>query len=579
MSYRENLLRSHETGDFLQTVYACATACQHEEHDELALELAALHNEELIDIVEAFESLENTQGGSIFFLTRHIFEIALPNINASVPSVMRCAYQLYQSSGQDLAASTIIDSLVKFCQKASNRPGEALDEIEANPDNFANLLPAILTAGSKFDIPFYLKRAICYCADTNIELRKNALFSIGNFNFPDESMMLDSAIKALEHSSRTETDDQVLACIFKSAFALSQKLNIHESRIAAIITTSLSKGAECTLYEASVVFAFHASGLTTALFDTLTMHLTHVNPSNKGTLRNIDFGITALLKNGEIEKAIQILEGFLLRHSDEIEMGVFDNTAREILNNKNFLSKILTRWFLRGDRPLCKAVCTITGASYGNEPKLEIDPVELKPHDFKHILFIAKKIIGYLFWQPISATSALISLMHITLDEEILQGLGELLLNPLLLNYPGKAREYAIQQSELASDKIKPTIDQALQDIDRYFEELRSVDKLEALHPSEMQREAYHRHLSRIMEKSYEAAEKQSIFLNIFTKSVLLYGRKSINYVYDANGLPHRTEIPLHRHGVELEFPRMENLEPFGLDYMLRIFRNERFTA
>ena len=136
-----------------------------------------------------------------------------------------------------------------------------------------------------------------------------------------------------------------------------------------------------------------------------------------------------------------------------------------------------------------------------------------------------------------------------------------------------------MQQSGLESVKVKATIDQALKAIDNYLEDLRSVGNLAALHPGEAQREAHHRHFSRLMAESWKAAEARSVFLNLVSKSILLYGRKSISYVDGSDGQSHRMEIPLQSHGTEMEFPRMEHLDPFGLDYMLRIFRNERFNA
>jgi hypothetical protein len=81
------------------------------------------------------------------------------------------------------------------------------------------------------------------------------------------------------------------------------------------------------------------------------------------------------------------------------------------------------------------------------------------------------------------------------------------------------------------------------------------------------------------MEESRKAAEAQSVFLKFVSKSTVLYGRKSIHYVHGSDGQSHRRVIPLRSHGTEIEFPRMEHLDPFGLDYMLRIFRNERLNA
>jgi hypothetical protein len=579
VSHRDDLLRSYETGNFLETVYACSLA-DHNDCSALAFELVALHNEGLIDVVEAFESLNNkSSNGPDFFLTRHVFEKALPDLDAPVPSVMRCVLRLYRGAGQDLAAGTIFKGLIDFCEKDPSRPREALAEIEASPDNFADLLPGTLIAGSRIDNPFYLAQAIRLCEDKNNELRRHAVFSLGKFTWPEGIAVSDAALAALECSATAETDDQILAGIVKSAFALLQQHKAQAPRVVALIATTLSKGDEYTLHAASEVFGFHRGELPTTLRDTLFIHLLRVKPTNKGTLNNVDYGISYLLENGDPEKAIQFLEDLLLTHPDELTMEVFDSTAREILSNKALISKVLTRWFLRGDRVLCDGVHTIIGAHHGHDLPLEIDPAELKPADFVHIVFVARKAIGYLFMQPISAATVLISLMRNTTDDAVLTKLGALLFDPLLLNFPGKARAYIVQLSGLESAQVKATLDQALKAIDKYLEDLRSVGNLAALHPSEAQREAHYRHFSRLMAESWKAAEARSVLLNLVSKSIVLYGRKSIRYVDGSDGQSRRVEIPLQSHDTEMEFPRMEYLDPFGLDYMLRIFRNERLNA
>jgi hypothetical protein len=528
----------------------------------------------------AFEFLKNeSSNGPEFFLTRHVFEKALPDLDAPVASVMRCVLRLYRDAGQDLAAGMIFKSFIDFCEKNPSRPREALAEIKASPDNFADLLPVTLIAGSRIDNPFYLDQAVRLCEDRNIELRRRAVLSLGKLNWPEGIAVPDSALAVMERSAMAETDDQILAGIVKSAFALFQQSKAQDPRVVALIVTALSKGGEYTLHAASEVFGFYTGELTTMLRDTLCVHLLRVKSTNNGTLDNIDDGIAHLLRNGDPEKAIQFLEDLLLTHSDELSMEAFDSAAREIRRNKALISKVLTRWFLRGDRVLGDGVYTIIGAHHGNDLPLEIDPAELKPADSLHILFIARKAVGYLFRKPISAATVLISLMRNTTDDEVLAKLGALLFDPLLLNFTGKAREYVVQQSGLESIKVKATIDQALKTIDNYLADLGSIGNLAALHPGETQREAYHRHLSRIVAESWKAAEAQSVFLNGISKSVLLYGRKSINYVYNSDGQSHRMEIPLQSHGAEMEFPRMEYLDPVGLDFMLRIFKNERFNA
>jgi hypothetical protein len=579
VSNRDVLLRGYATGNFLDTVYACSVA-DRKNRNALVLELVTLHNEGLIDVVKAFESLKiNSSSGPDFFPTRHIFEKALPDINAPVPSVMRCVLHLYRNAAKDMAAGTIIESFIDFLAKEPTRPRETLTEIEASPDMFADLLPATLIAGSHIDNPFYLSEAIRLCEDNNVELRRRAVFSIGRLKWPEGSAKPESALAALERSAAAETDDQILAGIIKSAFALLQLDKAQEPRAVSLFEIALSKRGEYALHAASEVFAFCTGELPVSLLDCLFGYLARVKSTNKGTLHNVDLGVSHLLEKGHPEKAIQFLENLLLAHPSEPMMEAFDGAAREILNNKVLVSKVLTRWFLHGDKVLCESVHTIIGAHHGDDLLLEIDPTELQSADLTHVMFVARKAIGYLFMQPISAATVLISLMRHTTDNTVLTELGALLFDPLLLNFTGKVREYVMQSSKLESGKVKEVIDKALKAIDEYLGYLRAVGDLTALHPGEAQREAHHRYFSHLMAESYKAAEAQSVFLNLVSKSVLLYGRKSINYVNGPDGQSHRMEIGLQTHGTEMEFPRMENIDPFGLDYMLRMFRNERIRT
>lgn len=579
MNNRENLLKGYEAGNFLETLYACLTA-DHNARSALASDLVVLHNERLIDVVDAFESLSNkSSNGPDFFLTRHVFEKALPNLDAPALPVMRCVLHLYRDGGQDLAAGTIIEGYVSFCANQPSLAREALTIIEAHPSEYADLLTATLSAGFRIDNPYFLEQAIRLCEHENVEMKKGAVFSLGNLNLQLGSAMSDYAIAALERSATVETDDQILARLVKSAFMLLQQDKAQEQRIVTFFATALAKGGEFTLHAASEIFGFHTKEVTSTLLDVLLDHLARVNPANKGTLNNVDYGISYLLKNGTPERPIQFLEDFLLAHPNDLTMEIFDDSAREILGNKALISKVLTRWFLRGNWVLCDGVQIIVSQNHHDGLPLEIDPSEFQPADLVHAVFLARKAIGYLFMQQISVVSILVSIMRLTTDDETLSALGELLFDPILLNYTGKAREYVVQHSGGESGKTKQALDNALKAIDDYLNDLRSVGNLAALHPGEAQREAYHRHFSRLMTASMKAAEAQSVFLQFVSKSVLLYGRKSINYVYSADGQPHRMETPLQSHGTEMEFPRMEKLNPFGLDYMLRIFRNERISA
>ena len=82
------------------------------------------------------------------------------------------------------------------------------------------------------------------------------------------------------------------------------------------------------------------------------------------------------------------------------------------------------------------------------------------------------------------------------------------------------------------------------------------------------------------MSESFKGAQKDSLISRLGIKpSILLYGRKSINYIenYTEGKVKlNRMEIPLESYESTIEWPRLETLDPHGVDYMLRVFRRER---
>ena len=574
MSNRDHLLSSFKAGNFLEALCGCSRA-DHDDLPSLVSEVVALHNEGLVDLVAAFESLENdAQAGPDYFLTRNVFERALPNLEAAVPQVMRCVLGLYRRAGQDVAAGWIFESYIDYCSKQPARAREALATIEAEPDLYADLLSVTLLAGSRFDNPSYVSHAIRLSEDKNMELRRRAVFALGRLSWPEGVQVSDSALVALERSATVENDDEIFASVVKSAFALLRQNEAQEARVVSLIESALRKGDDHTLHAASEVFGFHTAKLRTTLLNLLLLHLHRVKPTNIGTLNNVDYGIAHLLSKGGVEEAIRFLEDLLVAHPLAITMKTFDNSAREIAKSKDLTSKTATRWFARGRRPLCQAICDIIDLDRLDDLPLEIDASELEDRSAARLLLVARRAVGYLFPRQTSMVSILVSLMRIADDDNVLTQLGELLFDPLLLNFTGKARDYLARDPGQEPRRVAAVIEKVLEDIEKYLKDLRSVGNLAALHPGERQQEIYHRHLSSRMAETYKAAEAASVFMSLVSKSLILYGRKSVMYRYDSAGQPHRTELLLQSHSVEVPIPRMHEIDPFGLDFQLRIFRS-----
>lgn len=578
-TFRESLLEEAKAGNFLKAVSEF-TSRTREDHDDLGSELASLHNKGLVDVVAEFFALRKSiPEGPEFFLTRRVFEQVLPHLNAPIDAVMRCVAQLYREAGQDLLAGSILNGYIKFCAKDIERPREALKLIKEDFNAFGDMLAATVAAGSLFDSSYYLSELLSLMLHSDIEVRRHAVFSVARIQWQKGSDVPDSAILALERVVEEETDDHLLATAIKSAFSLLRKDKKHEEQVIIQIRKALEKGENHSLYAASELIMFNTKELPAALLHLLLEHLKRVNSKNIDTLDNIDSGIANLLDLENTEAGLDLLENLLAEHDQSLSIKMFKSSAAKISQSTKLLNKVATRWLMRGDRALCEATYQITSTYFRNAPRVEIDESELHACDYTHIIFIARKIIGYFIMQPVAAASMIISLMHYTSDDKSLDTLGDLLFDPLLMNYPGSTCDYVKEQANKKSGKIKQAIESALASIEQYLEVLHSVPNLPALHVSQSQRESYRRHTSEAMEKTVKAAEKESLFSSLFTTNTLLYGNKVINYIYTGPGESHRMETPLSSHSVSMEFPRMDDLDPYELNYMLRVFQLEKFKA
>jgi len=574
---REALLAAHEAGTFLHAVYQAAVDGK-EDRDAVPSVLVDLHNSGQIDVVAAFEQLQNGPDEKHkFFFIRHPFEKALPHLNAPVPRVMRCVAHLFRAAGTDMAAGFVLNSFVDFCANDANRPKEAIAATEAD-SSLRDLLLGALVAGSSLDSEFYFGEARRLAKSGDVELRKRALHAIGRLKWSTGETPPELAMAALEENVRHEADDQALASAITAAFSLFEQNKAHIERATVLIDSALSKGGDVALHAASEILGSDSANVPDAMLDALLSHLPRTKPVNLGTLRNIDYGIAALLESTRAGRAIELWESLLLAHSNKPKGHRFDNAARTVCQSPSLTSRVFTRWFLRGDKPLCECALFIAEVARDRPMHPEVDPTEFGENTPVRVVFLARKAIGFLIFRPVCIVSLLISLMRFTQSQEARDELANLLFDPVIINYPGSARAYVEAQFAVETGPAKEALGEVVNQANEYDSALSSIGRLPELHPSETQRQTHNRMQERAISESMKKAQGESVLLNLVSRSVLLYGRTSIHLLRGPDNMMHRTEIPLRSIGTEMEFPRNLVIEPAEFDYMLRIFRNEQWV-
>ena len=231
-------------------------------------------------------------------------------------------------------------------------------------------------------------------------------------------------------------------------------------------------------------------------------------------------------------------------------------------------------WLLKGDFALCRQIASPLGGGELEGARLDIDFVRyrLRESDYG---YLARKAISFLFLKQLSAASIILSLAR-SAPAKILPELEDLLVDPMLLNYSGIARSLLDPISKDRGDPARALAKRALARLNKYLDDLASVETLRELRPSERQRQLEWERHSDSMAEASRGADQKSILADLFTKVIVLYGNRSVSYHNIGDETPKRFETKMASHGVSMEIPRVDIVDPQGLQRMLFAYRAEK---
>ncbi len=571
---RESILDGHKNNNFLKVIYDIQSGDQ-SVRDGLAKELISLNNEKIIDVVGEFNGLVNNASVDYsFVMTRRVFEKILPCVKSSVLSVLDVVRHITNEAGNDMTAGALHMPFIEFCKCEKSRPDEALKHAVNAPEVYGDFIGAAIVSGVSFNFDSYTNEAIRLANDTNIEIRKRAVFALGNIPFEGHEKALGKVVGLLAGVVSIEDDDHFLSNLIVTCFKLIKQNISVSGQLEDVIKEALSKGSDLVVHSASDMTVHGLACYSDDLVEKVIECLLLVNSNNKGTLNNIDYFIVDLLKLDSPNRGIEFLTSILLKN-ESVFIGDFNTTKHEILSRHDvLLNKIVTKWLASGDQKLCGSIHELLKDIHGENIKLSVDRDELSCSELE-LMYIARKAVGFLFTKPVTCASLIISVMNLSNDDEFIFEVGELLFDPLLINYPNKVLDYLNAQKKVLNGVVLEAVNASIDALDSYFDSIKTIPEMPELWPSQEHREISLRRFSRLMAESYKTAMKDSIFNMITTKSVILYGTSSINHI-QRDGDSDRMEIPMQSHGTTIDMPRVENIDQFGLDYRLRTFRAEQ---
>lgn len=370
-------------------------------------------------------------------------------------------------------------------------------------------------------------------------------------------------------------DDNSLGHILSAICEIARVHTDMESEAIALIAAASTQVGDEAIHQVSFELMFHGETLPPAIVAGLTAIATKVAIGNHATLRNIDAASSKLVTHGRLDQALELITPIVSMHDELTSLEAFSSVAHSLLQlAPDQLTKVIMRWLLSLDRNLGEAAHSLVGNHHGGSLALEVDGNTGGLSDADTIL-LAHRTIGYLFIHAITAGSLVLGLIR-GAAEKPRRAMADILFDPLLINYSGELADWLREQVKDSSDPAQPIITELLARLEAYIEGLHKAGRIKEMRPSERERLIENHRQHETMRQAHKQAQKKSIFMSIMSRSVLLYGNRSISYFQGPDGKKQRNEMKLQSVSHSFEAPRLDILEPFGLDYTLRAFRSMR---
>lgn len=360
------LKKAKEEDDVLGALVQLRPAAEAERKSFIS-QIVSFHNSGEINLFAEFQKLRNDRQNPPFFLTRHIFQEALPNLQGSPLEAARCTVHLVTQAEQDLMAEAPINDFRLFLDASPTRPAEVLAQIEQDPVALSRLLPTTIAAGFARDRASFTKEVVRLSQAPSIDLRRSAVFSMGNIELREHEEVPADIVSALE-SVASAVDDGVSAGAVAAATALFREHRTAAPQLEKVIRDALAKGDEWTLDAASRAFFLRSEKLGQPLVGLLAGCLREVPLANVGTIEQIDLGISVLLNSASRDVVLSLLEAILRRSQLDKQLKKFASARSTILTSPTLLSKVVTRWIATGEKALCMAAADLVQEASHRNP-------------------------------------------------------------------------------------------------------------------------------------------------------------------------------------------------------------------
>jgi hypothetical protein len=212
----------------------------------------------------------------------------------------------------------------------------------------------------------------------------------------------------------------------------------------------------------------------------------------------------------------------------------------------------------------------LTEFSHHSTTEIKLDKSRLDELSSSDLLFLARRMLGYVHDRAQVTSMALSMLQSNDAEKRIYPILHSLLVEEIGYDYPGSTVDALnMVAQEMSSVNDQDFLRMAASAISQVTEAQNTLPSINELRPPTKLRRLFSRARAKQMEKSFDEANKNSIFRQIATEIPLKAGAGTFNYRNSSYGPSMKLSSMSH----SIEFPRREAFDPIGNSMRLLGFR------
>jgi hypothetical protein len=477
-----------------------------------------------IDYFELAVSAIN-EGQDIFSLTYTLEKIAyLSTLNKI--SVLSLYELLYSQMQDDLAGGSQYNITKIICDKDEGFAKEFLDSLYLTDKEYItfHLSTVIISLHNTHGISQYTSIKSFLTSTKNIIKTKSAIDAINKISINEEESK--EVYSLFENILKIENLEFNYLIIYSS-----NHLKDTYPAFKNILVKSSRFENENTRYHIAKILMFNKKEfIKEDWYKECLFSLKNTKSKESGTIQNIAFTFNHILDE---TNSIQLIQDFFILWIENSDISSsfpdekLDFFINELSQKYSFLLNKFITYILNSENIRLHLIL-----HYFISSKVILDEDILNTLSDKDLLFICRKILGYLYQFEEQKSLILSILKKKDIDKETINLINEVFINYIGDDYPYETLEYfkSITDSEL-NKNMRSICDTVINHLESINESRKKLKKLKELQPSTVDSRDIHKANNDSMKKAMEKAQENSIFSQLATKILIKYGKGNFSYI------------------------------------------------